>query len=167
MTSLVMDQPWTWCTEAQRYWRWKWDPLGQWVREWATYLEPAVAVTELLEESSNEQSANTTQLALEYGAFDTLTVADKPKTLAAAPSLGWDVQPVTHGYTPSRQPQASGNASPIIIAIFGRTGTGKTTLIKNLSGKTSLKVGRGMKSSESAYHHLTFIVFSPFDFRQF
>jgi hypothetical protein len=58
MTSNGVSSPFQWSQEHQRYWIWKRDQRGAWIKEWA----PVGAGT--------SQSAETTQLALEYEAAD-------------------------------------------------------------------------------------------------
>jgi ATPase subunit of ABC transporter with duplicated ATPase domains len=47
---------------------------------------------------------------------------------------------------------ASNAPKPILIAVFGMTGTGKTTLIKNLAGNAAveLRTGHGLESCKMA-----------------
>jgi hypothetical protein len=48
---------------------------------------------------------------------------------------------------------ANGNKPPIVIAVFGQTGTGKTSFVKAVTGK-KLKIGHSLTSCERHYLNL-------------
>jgi ABC-type transport system involved in cytochrome bd biosynthesis fused ATPase/permease subunit len=127
---------------------------------WAPLLPPVETRTELTVRENTGQQTETTYLALEQRTHESSAAQhshDFVQTLATSATQNTAEH---DGSTPNTlqneltlsvpwQGTKTGTASPIIIAIFGRTGTGKTTLIKNLSGDPNLKVGSGMRSSRS------------------
>jgi hypothetical protein len=50
-------------------------------------------------------------------------------------------------YEDTEEPETSNRPQPIIIAVFGKTGTGKSSFIKGVTGK-DLKIGHGLESCQ-------------------
>lgn len=70
-------------------------------------------------------------------------------------STPFEARQQPHSFYSPRMPQSSGmNSAPetILIAVFGMTGTGKTTLVKNLAGNAAknLRTGHGLMSCKIA-----------------
>ena len=72
------------------------------------------------------------------GAFPPTYPAPIPK------SVSFDIPDAS---VASAQPSAVAEPNPIIIAVFGKTGTGKTSFIQSVTGM-EMRVGHGLESCE-------------------